>query len=971
MSSRVLALSTCTVALDQRAVTLPTGETRTLTRPEADLLAALAEAPNVDVPRDALLRAVWPDHPVSERVVDTTIRRLREKLGDRPTPRHVLTVYGVGYRLALGAPTAAPATAAPGGRRVAVPTGTLDLGRFEFVPPDGATTPLTAGEVRALEVLCERLGATVPREALLARLWGRGQHDRALESLVGRLRAKLDRPPIRVLHTVVGVGFRLDGADPASRANLPVDGGAFLDRPERALLGRWLAEHRVTTVVGPAGIGKTRLARELGWQWLADHPEGQVHYCALASVEGETGFLLLVAAALGLGWDGEPATRIEASLRGLSADDLIVLDNFEQLLDCRGFVERWSRVSAATFLVTSREALGLAVERPFAVGPMEVSLGARLYVARAGDRFPLDDVRGLVARLDGVPLAIELAAARADRLPPRVFAERQVRPLDVLVRRTDAIDSQHATLRGAIDTSWDLMSDVERTVWSACAAFVAPWDAQAAAAISGVDDADQVLGVLASCSLVTRAGDRWSMLELLREYAAERATLLGSDALDRHARYFAALGDTQAARFGYGGPEMDRIREAHAELVAVVRRAADPRHRGLAARAVIVAGLYDGELAGSEEVVRLATERGVDDANRAVVFGAHARAAYFRGDLDQMSAWLARTQAAVHPGFRQDADYVTALCLGPDRPAEAAALLARYLDRSTLRAAVESALGYLHYAIPARAPEAREMVERVVIEAEALGDLRAMSYASRHAALFAVCDGAWHAARVHAEASVRRAVEAGWIQGQAHGLFLAMRASVEAGRSIEAIRLHEALEALDLHPESRSRHLSRLVVATAHLDLGDLDRARVCIESAFADDVHHRMAWAWLERLGGRPDLALDRLAPSDPPALDNETVTCAYWANAAGAAAELGRLDDADAWIARSGAATRPRYRLAAATVALARRRTRGEADAAAAEVRAVLAGLPLVRCDDGQDRPRPTVVSFQRTLLLRMLDG
>jgi len=326
---------------------------------------------------------------------------------------------------------------------------------------------------------------------------------------------------------------------------------AFLGRDaERARLAKRVGSHRLVTVVGPGGIGKTRLVAELLGR---DTPgfDGGVHRCELASigprdeiaseVAGQLGFPSLDALVLRLG--DEPA--------------LLVLDNCEHVLPaasrlCRRLLDA---APALHLLATSREPLAVDGEELLVLGPLglpasteaadvEAAPATRLFEDRAraagARREASPEERAAVVelcrRLDGVPLAIELAAARARALTAVELLAHLDRRFDLLQRATPVGQARHRSLRAAIDASYELLDPTEQAFFRALGVFAGPFDAELAHAVAspeGFDRLDTVdlLARLVDRSLVTaeprRGVTRYGLLDSLRHYAAEQAAAVG------------------------------------------------------------------------------------------------------------------------------------------------------------------------------------------------------------------------------------------------------------------------------------------------------------------------------------------------------------------------------------------------------------------------------------------------------------
>jgi predicted ATPase len=325
---------------------------------------------------------------------------------------------------------------------------------------------------------------------------------------------------------------------------------AFLGRDsERAWLAERIASHRLVTVVGPGGIGKTRLVAELCAAGTGF--AGGAHRCELAAigardeispeVAGQLGFASLDSLVLGLG--DEPA--------------LLVLDNCEHVLAaaarlCRRLLEA---APALHVLATSREPLAVDGEELLVLGPLalpatadpaelEAAPATRLFEDRAraagARREASPEERAAVAelcrRLDGVPLAIELAAARARSLTAVELLAHLDRRFDLLQRASPVGQARHRSLRAAIDASYELLDPVEQGFFRALGVFDGPFDADLAHAVAAPAGFDRlatidVLARLVDRSLVTaeprRGQTRYGLLDSLRHYAAEQARAAG------------------------------------------------------------------------------------------------------------------------------------------------------------------------------------------------------------------------------------------------------------------------------------------------------------------------------------------------------------------------------------------------------------------------------------------------------------
>ena len=354
---------------------------------------------------------------------------------------------------------------------------------------------------------------------------------RARAALVGELGLEPGPELQRLEAAVLAQDPALEPASPPPPAPVPASLPA---RPASSLVGReqelravaaLLGDPavRLVTVLGPGGVGKTRLALELAHRLAGRFRDG-ARFVPLAAVDSRE--------------------RLEDELASLEGETLVVLDNFEQLLDAAPAVaDLLSRAPAVTALVTSQAALRLTGEHEVALAPLAAAPAAELFVRRARDVDRGDPaVAEICARLDGLPLAIELAAARTRLLSPAAILERLGRRLDLLTGGTRDAPARQRTLRAAIEWSHDLLADREQRAFTQLAVFAGGWTLEAAEAVAG--DVLDELEALVDRSLVVRAGDRFDMLETVHEFARER---LDDAVRDRHAAWALELAETAEA----------------------------------------------------------------------------------------------------------------------------------------------------------------------------------------------------------------------------------------------------------------------------------------------------------------------------------------------------------------------------------------------------------------------------------------
>ncbi|TMK95879.1 MAG: adenylate/guanylate cyclase domain-containing protein [Actinobacteria bacterium] len=321
--------------------------------------------------------------------------------------------------------------------------------------------------------------------------------------------------------------------------NLPVQPTPLVGR-ERELgeTAALLGAHRVLTLTGPGGSGKTRLALQLAADSLEDFPDG-VFWVPLQAV----GDAALV----------EPAIARTLGAKGGLAESvgdrrmLLLLDNFEHVLDAADDVAGLvAGTPHAQILVTSREPLRIAAEQRYGVDPLPESDAVALFMerARAVDLAfePVPEVREICLRLDGLPLAIELAAARLSVLDAAKLASRLEQRLPLLTGGARDAPERQRTLRATIEWSHDLLDAGEQQAFRRLGVFAGSFELDTAEVVCGATL--ETMASLVEKSLVRRWGSgRFGMLETIQEYARER--LAGSGEADaigrRHAEFFLAL----------------------------------------------------------------------------------------------------------------------------------------------------------------------------------------------------------------------------------------------------------------------------------------------------------------------------------------------------------------------------------------------------------------------------------------------
>jgi predicted ATPase/DNA-binding SARP family transcriptional activator len=453
----------------------------------------------------------------------------------------------------------------------------------------------------------ERLVAEHPlRERLRAQLMlalyrGGRQADALAAYREGRqlLRTELGLEPTPHLRELEAAILRQDAAlaieppDVRARRHLPAPATAFIGRDAEIeeLVALLQGDVRLLTLTGPGGIGKTRLAIEVAAR-LADRFADGVFFVDLASTRDPSVVSAAVAHALGLREEGgtEPAEVLAEHVRGLRL--LLVLDNFEQIEPAAPLVGDVLRASAGSkALVTSRSPLRVYGEFEFGVPPLSLSRGNgkpspetsdafALFVARArATRRGLDlaehdpvAVAEICTRLDGLPLALELAAARTRELSPEQMLAGLPRRLELTTEGPRDVPARQQTLRATLEWSYDLLAEREQELFARLAVFAGGWTGPAAEAVTGAGE--EAVRALVDKSLVVSEDSggavRFRMLELIREYALERlAELPDADAVrGRQAEYFCEVGEQAEAELwgGEDGGPLDRLERDHENL---------------------------------------------------------------------------------------------------------------------------------------------------------------------------------------------------------------------------------------------------------------------------------------------------------------------------------------------------------------------------------------------------------------------
>ena len=650
----------------------------------------------------------------------------------------------------------------------------------------------------------------------------------------------------------------------AVRPRLPEGGRGALPNAVTRLIGRereltaartLLTESRLLTLTGPGGTGKTRLALELASSVRDAFPDG-VWFVPLAEITEPTLVPWSVAQVLGVrdGGTAPPADRAIAALSGRRA--LLVLDNMEQVLGSAPFVAKLlAACPTVSVVATSRAPLAIQGEQTFPVPPLATpapgaqdiaaSPAVQLFVSRARavkPAFALDEeslaaVGEICRRLDGLPLALELAAARATFLSPRAILARLEQRFDLL--RADAVDrpARHGTMRAVIDWSYNLLTEGERALFGRLAVFAggASMDAVEAVAHDLVRDGEASLPVLelvaslANKSLVQTEEQpdgepRIVMLETVREYGLDRLGAGTDDGAARraHRAWFVAL--AQRAGEQMRGPSqvvwLDRLeREFPNFRVALENALSDPGD-GLLDAAHFAVSLY-----------RLWLTRGPLHEGIAVV--TRILAALERPDAQQVDAALhARvvTSAAHLAGSRS---------IFPDARDLFARALALYRETGD-RADIASTLANLGWQTWAAGDLAQgDALSREALSMhEALGDALGVALARNNLAWIAMERGEFDEAQRQFEAVIASHERRGDPRGVAFGTTWLGTLMARRGELARSVELHtRALEAGQLVTDHGYRLLVLVRLAVTRHALGEPGDHASLVETSYLPQV--------------------------------------------------------------------------------------------------------------------------------------
>jgi predicted ATPase len=697
---------------------------------------------------------LFTDIEGSTRVWETAPTSMREALAQHDEIIRKVTEAHGGYVFATGGDGFAAAFTRAGTAAAAALDAQRALGSAQW--PDGAhlkvRMAMHTGEAEERDG--DYFGTAVNRAARLMAVAHGGQlvcssvTAALLEGVelidLGEHRLRDLTAPQRVFQVGTGVFPPLRSLD-ALPGNLPHAVSSFVGREdELSALAEAVRTDRLVTITGVGGVGKTRLALQAAAGAVAAFTDG-AWLCELAAAS--TGEELAQVVAVALGVVQRPQMTLVASIVDFlrSRDALVVLDNCEHLLDAAAAVAEAVLTGAPRVhvLATSREGLGVQGEQVWPLRSLRLDEGlsgtseaVELFATRARSAdsgFLLDDenlpaVAEVCRRLDGIPLAIELAAARAATMSPAEIAGHLDERFRLLTGARRRGTERHQTLRSAIAWSHSLLSVPERSVFDRLGVFPTSFDEAAAVAVASTDDIERwdvidALDALVAKSMVVverSAGTRYRLLETLRHFARDQLESHGEtdDAYRRHGRHYAAL----AATIGAGLLSRDELRwrarlsEELDNLRAAVGWAFDSEGYNDAVRGVeLIKCLLP--YCGTSTVWGVQAWApwglpwldGLLGEERVVVLGGAVIDAYHRGDLDGATTFARRAEDEAAGRFTP-ALAVAYLYHGLATAAagdaqEALALLSEALELRTASALtmqdvgllVESGLGWVAY----------------------------------------------------------------------------------------------------------------------------------------------------------------------------------------------------------------------------------------------------------------------------------
>jgi len=894
------------------------------------LLTALALEPGHVVPKAALVDWIWGERPPSgaanalQRLVSRLRKALPEGLVEGQTDGYRLTVEPGAVDAVRFERLVGQAHNEEGLRRVRLLREALalwrgaamqDVGLPDSAAFDAAVTRLERLRLTAMEdrfdaeislghgaelvtELTDVVAAHPLRERLVAALMralvATGRDTEALLAYQRTREALADAlgvdpsPELSALHVALLRG-ELGRREENRKTNVRAELTSFIGKDaDVAAVRELIAGHRLTTVIGPGGAGKTRLATETARTLLGDLPDG-AWLVELASIGASGDLAQSTLAALGvrdalLGGvpDAEPMDRLIAALR--ERETLLILDNCEHVIEsAASFAHRvLGECRRLRILATSREPLGITGEALWQVEPLalpaedadpgeiESSQAVQLLQDRAGavrkdlatDAHALPTMARVCRALDGIPLAIELAAARLRTMSLDQLASRLDDRFRLLIGGSRTARPHHRTLRAVVDWSWELLTDAERMVLRRLAVFAGGASLDAAEQVCGGDPVEreavlELLTALTEKSLLLTEGDnapRYRMLDTIKEYARDRLAEAGESDLARHAHleYFTGLAET-------ADPHLRRAEQLewlatleaeHDNIAVALRGALTAGEAHGAMRLAAAAGWYwwlGGHKAEGIELITAAanTPGEVSDEIRAMVY-ALGVTFMTSGPVDQYQAeeWIHQAYRFTQRSQRRNRNPLLGLVAPLERMLQAPhaflpawePLLAD--DDPWVRALARLQLGKMRIMLGQDGPDADAYLEMALAEFRALGERWGISFALTELADRIATRGEFAGACEHFDQAIAVVTEVGamedvvrvrsrqaqlyWLLGDEESSTAAM---AEAQRYAERVAWPYALAELALAKAELARWSGdaeqayrQLGVATAMLD---------------------------------------------------------------------------------------------------------------------------------------------------------
>ena len=815
------------------------------------LLIALALEPGHVVPKGRLVDWIWGEHPPADaaNALQRLVSRLRKAL-----PDGVVEGHPSGYRLAVE-PDAVDAVrfesligqarTDEGSQRARLLREALALWRGAAMQdvglPDSEAFAAAATRLEALRLTATedrfdaevRLGhgaglvaeltdlvtAHPMRERLVAALMraliaaGRDTeallvYERTREALADALGAD-PSAELSALHVALLRG-ELGHREETRKTNVRAELTSFVGKDaDAAAVRELIAGHRLTTLIGPGGAGKTRLATETARSLLDGLPDG-AWLIELAAIGADGDIADIAQAALtGLGLrdallgdapHAEPAGRLIAAIREREA--LLVLDNCEHVIEsAAAFAHRvLGECRRLRILATSREPLGITGEALWLVEPLalpdadaepgeiESSPAVRLLLDRAGavrkdltpDAATLPTMLRVCRALDGMPLAIELAAARLRTMSLDQLAHRLDDRFRLLTGGSRTALPRHKTLRAVVDWSWELLSDAERVVLRRLSVFAGGASLEAAERVCAENPGDvlELLDALTEKSLLRNEGDgppRYRMLGTIKEYAAQRLADAGEADLTRqaHLAYFTELAEMAEPHLRRAEQLewLARIEAEHDNIGAAMRGALAAREAQAAMRLAAGAAWYwwlGGRKAEGNELIVAATRTPgeVADEIRATVYGLVSMFVNSGpGDEHTAAEWIhqayrfGENHRHHHPALRLVVP-LEHMLTAPDAVLPAWELLLED-DDPWVRALARLHLGKTRAILGEGGPEVDACLETALAEFRAIGERFGISFALTELADRIAMRGEFAGACEHYEQAVAVVTECG------------------------------------------------------------------------------------------------------------------------------------------------------------------------------------------------------------------